>query len=216
MKIFRKVLKWFLYFLLIPISYLIISLILTFITVNKTELNVENNKEVYLSTNGIHLNIIISINDLSSELKDGLEFSKDEKYFSFGWGDENFYLNTPTWNDLTFGTTFNALFLKSSTVIHLTKYKFKYNSWTKVILSNYELVRLNQFISKSFKTDVNGNKIIIPNSGYSNSDTFYRANGSYSCFRTCNSWVNEAFKESGLKSSLWTPFDFGLINKYEN
>ncbi len=197
------------------ISYIIISLILTYITVNKTELSIENNKEVYLSTNGVHLDIIISINELNIELKEGLKFTQDEKYFSFGWGDENFYLNTPTWNDLTFGNAFKAMFLKSPTLIHLTKYKQIRKYWTKVILSESELKKLNQFISESFKKDVSGNKIIIANSGYSINDDFYKANGSFSCFKTCNSWVNKAFKESDLKSCLWTPFDFGLINKYE-
>lgn len=197
------------------ISYIIISLILTYITVNKTELSIENNKEVYLSTNGVHLDIIISINELNIELKEGLKFTQDEKYFSFGWGDENFYLNTPTWNDLTFGNAFKAMFLKSPTLIHLTKYKQIRKYWTKVILSESELKKLNQFISESFKKDVSGNKIIIANSGYSRNDDFYKANGSFSCFKTCNSWVNKAFKESDLKSCLWTPFDFGLINKYE-
>ena len=197
------------------ISYIIISLILTYITVNKTELSIENNKEVYLSTNGVHLDIIIPINELNIELKEGLKFTQDEKYFSFGWGDENFYLNTPTWNDLTFGNAFKAMFLKSPTLIHLTKYKQIRKYWTKVILSESELKKLNQFISESFKKDVSGNKIIIANSGYSINDDFYKANGSFSCFKTCNSWVNKAFKESDLKSCLWTPFDFGLINKYE-
>ena len=61
MKILRKILKWFIYFLFVPISYLIISLLLTFITINRTELIVENKKEIYLSTNGIHLEIIIPV-----------------------------------------------------------------------------------------------------------------------------------------------------------
>ncbi len=215
MKVLRKILKWFIYFLFVPISYLIISILLTFVTINRTELIVENKKEIYLSTNGVHLTIIIPIDDLSIELKEDIEFNPDEKYFSFGWGDENFYLNTPTWCDLTFKNAFKALFLKSSTLIHLTRSKQAKDSWTKVIISKSELKKLNQYISKSFKKDEYGNKIIIANGGYSVNDDFYKANGSFSCFKTCNTWVNNAFKESDLKSCLWTPFDFGLINKYE-
>ena len=215
MKVLRKILKWFIYFLFVPISYLIISILLTFITINRTEVIVENKKEIYLSTNDVHLAIIIPIDDLSIEFKEDIEFNLDEKYFSFGWGDENFYLNTPTWGDLTFRNTFKALFLKSSTLIHLTRYKQVKNSWTKVIVSKSELNKLNQYISKSFKKDKNGNKIILDNCGYSVDDDFYKANGSFSCFKTCNTWANNAFKESNLKSCLWTPFDFGLINKYE-
>jgi hypothetical protein len=31
-----------------------------------------------------------------------------------------------------------------------------------------------------------------------------------------NTWVNEAFKKSGLKACLWTPFDFILIEKHKS
>lgn len=215
MKIILKILKWFLYFLIIPISYLVISLILTFISVDRSAYNNDSSKMVYLSTNGVHLNIIIPHNDLSFELKKNLVYTKHEKYFSFGWGDENFYLNTPTWNDLTFANAFKALFFESTTLIHLTRYTQIRSSWTKVDLNETELNKLTVFISNSFKKDINGNKIILADVGYSTSDNFYKAIGSYSCFNTCNTWVNDAFKYSGLKSSLWTPFDFGLIAKYE-
>ena len=60
-----------------------------------------------------------------------------------------------------------------------------------------------------------GTKIILKNKGYTSNDDFYKAKGNYSCFKTCNSWVNTGFKESGLTSCLWTPFDFGLLNKYQ-
>ena len=215
MKILQKILKWFLYFLLIPTGYVIISLILSYITVNKTELSLRDNKEIYLSSNGVHLAVIIQINNINNELLKDLKYTQNEKYFSFGWGDENFYLNTPTWNDLTFGNAFKALFIKGSTLIHLTRYIYKRKSWIKIKITDTELNKLNQFISESFKKGTNGRKIIIKNRGYSTNDDFYKAVGRYSLFNTCNSWVNRAFKESGLKACYWTPFAFGLMNKYK-
>lgn len=200
---------------MIPIGYLVISLILTYITVNRSDNGTDNNKTVYLSTNGVHLNIIIPKNDLDIELKNGLVIANDSKYLSFGWGDEKFYLNTPTWNDLTFGNAFSALFLNSTSLIHLTRYRYIRKSWKVVRLSEVELKKLNHYIFESFQKDFKGNKIIILNSGYSTNDDFYKGYGSYSCFKTCNTWVNSGFKESGLKACLWTPFDFGLIDKYK-
>ena len=147
-------------------------------------------------------------------MKKDLLFSTEDKYFSFGWGEENFYLNTPTWNDLTFGNAIKALFLKNTTLIHLSRYKYAQKFWIKIPLSKTEMRKLNQFIDSSFKKNANGKKIRINHSAYSVNDSFYKAKGSYSCFNTCNSWVNRAFKESGLKACLWTPFDFGLIDKY--
>ncbi len=223
MKILLKILKWLLYLLLIPAGYVIISLVLSYITVNKTELTPKNTKEIYLSSNGVHLAIVVQINDISSKLLKGLKYAPDEKYFSFGWGDENFYLNTPSWDDLTFGNAFKALFLKGSTLIHLARYKQKRKSWVKIDITDVELNKLNQFISASFKKDMEGRKVILKNKGYSANDDlgysanddFYLAVGRYSLFNTCNSWVNRAFKESGLKACYWTPFAFGLMNKYK-
>lgn len=55
---------------------------------------------------------------------------------------------------------------------------------------------------------------VLPDASYTTIDNFYKAKGSYSCFNSCNSWVNRGFKRFGLRACLWTPFDFGLLNKH--
>ena len=75
---------------------------------------------------------------------------------SFGWGDENFYLNTPTWNDLTFRNAFSALFLDSNTLIHLTKHSRMNSEWTIVNLNEKQLLKLNKYILNSFQLDKKG------------------------------------------------------------
>lgn len=215
MKYLKKILKLILVVLIIPAIYLLVSLLLTSITVNKNEASLSLNKQVYLSTNGVHLDIVIPVSEIDKELLKGLKV-KDEKYVSFGWGDEDFYLNTPTWGDLTFKTAFRALFLNSETLIHLTKYPEKNLKWTVVKLSEKQLEKLNVYILNSFMLDKDGGKIILENKRYSFNDDFYNATGSYSCIKTCNTWVNSALKVSGLKSCYWTPFDFGVIGKYND
>lgn len=215
MKILKIILKWLLYILVIPIVYLVVSLILTEITIDRKATSTISNNTVFLNTNGVHLNIILSKNDINSNLLKDLMYSETENYIAFGWGDENFYINTPTWNDLTFSNAFQALFLKSSTLMHVTRYKQKQNDWVKIEINKSELQKLNEYILNTFKKDEKGNKILLKNKGYSSIDDFYKAKGSYSCFKTCNSWINSAFKESELKSCYWTPFDFGLIKKYQ-
>jgi len=215
MKKGKKIFKWIIYFLLIPIMYLIISLILSSIIIDR-KLNDENSdKLIYLNTNGVHLDIVIPIKNVDSLVLSGIKYKQNEKYLSFGWGDENFYINTPTWKDLTFSNAFKAMFLKSPTLMHLTRYKSELSDWIEIKISKTELQKLNSYLLNTFKTNENGKKIILKNQGYSSTDDFYKAKGSYSCFKTCNSWVNSGFKESGLTSCLWTPFDFGLITKYE-
>ncbi len=214
MKIIKTCIKWLFYFLLIPVFYLLVSLLLSIITVNNNE-NIAADNEVYLNTNGIHLGIIIPIELMDSTLQKGLKFNSADKYLSFGWGDKNFYLNTPTWGDLTVKNAFNATFLNSETLIHLTRYKSKQEDWVKVELSEAQLKKLNEYILTYFKEDHNGDKIFLKGKGYTTYDDFYEAHGNYSCFKTCNSWVNSALKESDLKACYWTPFDFSVLNKYK-
>lgn len=215
MKLGKRILKWLLYFLSIPILYIVISLILSSITINQKIENHDSKKNIYLTTNGIHLDIVIPIENIDTLLLSGLKKENTDKYLSFGWGDENFYINTPTWGDLTFKNAFSALFLNSSTLMHVTRYESKQSEWIKVKVSESELYKLNSYLRNTFKTNSQGEKIILENQGYTKTDDFYKAKGSYSCFNTCNNWVNSGFKESGLKSCLWTPFDFGLMNKYQ-
>lgn len=99
--------------------------------------------------------------------------------------------------------------------MHVTRYKQKHPDWVQIEIHASELQKLNTYLFNTFETDAIGKKIILENKGYTSIDDFYKAKGSYSIFKTCNSWVNSGFKESGLKSCLWTPFDFGLLNKYE-
>lgn len=214
MKSLKKLLKWFLYFLLIPISYLIFSMILSVITIDRENSDLVSNKSIYLSTNGVHLDIVIPTYNIDKLLLSGIKHSASDNYLSFGWGDENFYINTPTWGDLTFNNAFKAMFLKSSTLMHVTQYKSKRSHWIEIKINEIELHKLNNYLYNTFLKDDNGMKIILENQGYTSIDNFYKAKGSYSCFKTCNSWVNSGFKESGLKSCLWTPFDFSLMNKY--
>jgi uncharacterized protein (TIGR02117 family) len=215
MIIVKRILKWFIYFLLIPISYFVLSLFFTFITIDRKVENTISDKTIFISTNGVHLDIVLPKESIDSTLLYGLHLKGNEKYLSFGWGDENFYLNTPTWGDLTFKNAFSAMFLGSPTLMHITRHNGKASDWVEIKINDSELKNLTNYIHKTFKTNENGMKIIVENKGYSAMDDFYKANGSYSCLKTCNSWVNKGFKESGLKSCFWTPFDFGLLNKYE-
>ena len=80
--------------------YIIVAFVLSYIPVNNKTL--QGIKQVYLHTNGVHLDIVIPIENMNNPLKKDLQFLPEDRYFSFGWGDKDFYLNTPQWKDLTF------------------------------------------------------------------------------------------------------------------
>ncbi|HDR51371.1 MAG TPA: DUF2459 domain-containing protein, partial [Mariniphaga anaerophila] len=81
----------------------------------------------------------------------------------------------------------------------------------KIRLCSWQLDSLNRYIENSFKKNENGHFIQINFEGYNQYDSFYNAKGSFSLFRTCNVWVNVALKEIEVKTSVWSPFDFGVL-----
>lgn len=214
-KIVRWLFKFLLFLIAIPLLYIVVSLVLSIIPVNTDSKKPNDQHTIYLSTNGVHLDIVLPLELMDEQLLDGLNKTLTDKFFGIGWGEENFYLNTPQWSDLSFNTAVNAAFLDNTTLLHITRHNVSRSDWVKVELSDDELEKLNLYILNTFQLDAAGDKIFMADAGYSTQDDFYKARGSYSFHHTCNSWVNSCFRESGLKAALWTPFDFGVMNKYE-
>ncbi|MDH5604732.1 MAG: DUF2459 domain-containing protein, partial [Cyclobacteriaceae bacterium] len=57
---------------------------------------------------------------------------------------------------------------------------------------------------------------LIPNASYGYNDRFYDSRGYYTLFNTCNTWVNEALKHAEVITSVWSPFDFGVLYHLRN
>lgn len=215
MKWIKKVRTCFIILLFIPIVYGIISIICTYITVNSSVSNSKKEHTVYLSSNGVHLEIIIPKELLHAKILDGVHYQEDEKYFSFGWGDKNFYIKTPTWADLTCATGFKALFLNTSSLLHVTRHYTIKDYWIPIHVNQKQLNILINYIDSAFALDADHQKIVLNGLGHSKNDDFFEANENYHCFRTCNTWINNGFKKSGIKACLWTPYDFRLIDLHQ-
>ena len=215
-KILRKTILFLVSAILI---YMVVAIVLSCISTNPEIPICEDQKAIYIATNGVHLNIIIENDDLPSDLRRQLEIPAGTPYISFGWGDRGFYLYTPTWSDLKFSTAFKALFLKSSTAMQVMRYPGIQSSWYKLKLCDSQVAAVNDFIRSSFRKDSSNNIVKIDFEGYSPHDDFYEAEGIYTVFYTSNNWVNEALKKANVKTAIWSPFDEGVLyhlNRQEN
>lgn len=216
MKWLKRIFKAILYVLFVPLTYFLISIVTTYITSNElTEID-DSTEYIYLVENSIHLELIFSVEQLSDSLVQKIGRKTDKNYFSFGWGDENFYLNTPEWSDLTISTAAKAMLWKSSSLIHVSQFEKKKDRWIKIPVTKAQKNDLFKFIELSFQTESNGAFKVLEGKGYWEHDDFFRSNQSYHCFYTCNSWVNEAFKTAKMPASLWTPFSFKIMDMYKN
>jgi uncharacterized protein (TIGR02117 family) len=207
----------------IVLSYLFFAYLLARIPVDG-ESTQGKDISVYLLTNGVHTDIVVparsSMQDWTNEVKYADTRSNDttNKYLAMGWGDKGFYLETPTWADLKASVAFKAATGLSTTAIHATFHNELRlgDSCRKINITLAQYRKLIGYIKNSFQTDQNGHFINIKtNANYGDTDAFYEAKGSYSMFHTCNTWVNNGLKATGLKSCIWTPFDTGLFLLYE-
>lgn len=227
MLILNKTVRYLFYLIgalvLLVVFYLICAFTLPKITVNgDTKPPAEVN--IYILTNGVHTDLILPVKTEYIDWGTLFPYNKTtgndttQQLIGIGWGDKGFYLNTPTWDDLTFTTAFNAVFGLGGTAIHATYHKTisKDEKFVQLQITPEEYRQLIAYIKQSLKSDPSGNPIAIQtNANYGTSDAFYEASGTYSLFFTCNTWTNNALKSCGQKACWWTPFQSGIFYQYE-
>ncbi len=222
-KFFKYLLRTVLTIVSLVAFYLLSAFCLSRIAVNKNVV-AGNDVPIYIKTNGVHTDIVVPVRnqqmDWSNEVKYANTILKDSsmQWLAMGWGDKGFYLETPTWGDLTFKVAFKAAFGLGTTAIHATFYKqlTEDSSCKKMVITRKQYDQLCSYILNSFQKDSSGHvQPIRTTANYGNADAFYEANGSYSLFHTCNTWANNGLKASGQKCCLWTPFDTGIFLKYQ-
>jgi uncharacterized protein (TIGR02117 family) len=164
------------------VIYLSLAVLLSVLPTHPKQLNCNTDKQIYITTNGVHLDIILPRQSVDSELLNQLIITSNIRFVSFGWGDKQFYLNTPEWSDLTFPVALQALFLRSESAMHVTPYQNSYESWNKLKICNEQLNTLNEYIVDSFEKEDLGEIKKIDVSGYGYNDYFYEANKSFTVF----------------------------------
>ena len=220
---------------LIFTSLFFISCILIFLTCAFifSRITIEGNKEknsihsVFLMKSGIHVDFLLPI---SNEFKDWQEEfpisntrSKDSTYkkIAIGWGSKDFYMNTPTWDDLTLKIFLISNFGLGSSAIQVKYYTDtlpKDSKITPLKLSDNQYKKLVKYIETSLKrSKSNNSSFILPKNPkvLTENNSFYDAKQTYSLLLTCNTWINNGLKASGQKACLWTPYAGGIFYQHE-
>lgn len=218
----RYLLKGLGILLALPLLYLLAAFIGSVIPVNTSAASQPQDLEIYIRTNGVHTSLLMpkenSVFDWTEIVKPQHTLSQGEpyNYVSFGWGDLEFYENTPAWEDLTLPVAFRALFLKTPAALNVEFFQFvPQDGKTFLInLSTEEYRKLVSYIQQSFEYGPDGKAQHIAQLHYNQKDVFYKAKRHLNLFYTCNTWTNNGLKEAGLEACLWTPFEEGIIFRY--
>lgn len=203
--------------------YAITALVLSHITV-PAESDGGDEVTAYILSNGVHTDIVVPVRTGTVDWTRDVSFAhtmghdSTAAWVGFGWGDKGFYLETPTWGDLTARVAFKAMFGLGNSAMHAT-YHHRLDEGPlckRITLSGAQYQRLADYLHNSFALDAQGRtQVIDTRANYGPTDAFYEGVGRYSLFHTCNSWANGALKASGQKACWWTPLDTGILRQYE-
>jgi uncharacterized protein (TIGR02117 family) len=222
-RILKITLKLFIGIIIFLVLYFAAAYTLPHITVNDDFVNKKDGVKIYIVSNGVHTDIVTpsrtKYKNWNVIFPPELFQASDSayNYTAFGWGDKGFYLNTPTWDDLTFSTAFKATFGLSGTAVHVRYVKepqVKKGKCVAITISEDSYSKLISYIERSFLTKTSS-VIKINHPGYGEHDLFYEAVGTYSAFKTCNVWTNHGLEEIGVKVCFWSPFSEGLMNSLQ-
>ena len=223
--LFKLIIKLIGGFLLFILLYFISAFGISSIEVNSDFKETSKDSiEIHLLTSGVHADLVLPFQnqwmDWSKYVSPKDTKSKDStfKHVAFGWGDKGFFLETKTWDDISFNTTFKALFFLGSGAMHVTFHDQLNVSekCIKISISKDNYMQLVKYIVNSFRFNESGVTQKIDGESYFENDAFYEANRTYSLFYTCNTWANNGLKSAKLKACLWTPFDSSIFNKYQD
>lgn len=164
---------------------------------------------IYVADNGVHTDLVLPATDFADLLEPdalGDPAAASLSHVMLGWGNRDFYLNTPTWADVNPLTVLAAMAGRGETVVHVHHVEEPRAGpdVRALVLRPDEYARLVAYLRGSFA----GGAAVR---GYGPGDAFYPATGGYSAVRTCNEWTGRGLRAAGVRMGVWTPFTFGVM-----
>ena len=215
-----RLIKWPLAIILFPIFlYVVAALVGAWVPDNADFVPQPDGIEIYIYSGDIHSDIILPLVNEQKNWRENFPLSSFESdrtdftHVSIGWGAREFYLDTPTWDDVELSTVARVLFTPSETVMHVEMIHLRpviSSSLMKTKISQEQYLQLVEFVQASFDQESgaagsNQRPTPIEDVGYNDRDRFYPAVGEYHLFRTCNCWAGDALRAGGIKVGKFTP-----------
>ena len=167
--------------LAIPFAYLNAALLLGLVPANAFWSEAEEGVPIYIRTNGVHTWIVMP---KVSPIMDWRPYAPGEhladprwgaaSHVAIGYGNRQFYLDTPTWADLSPATAFWAMAGTGPTLLHVEHIHDPHidDITRRIVLRPEEYRRLADFIARRFVLGPDGRPIPLIGRGYGPSDIF--------------------------------------------
>jgi uncharacterized protein (TIGR02117 family) len=218
-KALKPLLRGIAVLLAIPALYFAAALLGGLIPTNPGWHQAERGITIFVRTNGVHTWLMVP------DMAAGVDWRqlapvhhiKDARYagnyLAIGFGNRDFYLNTPTWGDLSPRIAFAAAFGRGPSLVHVEHERDPaLNEYQRpIVLSEQEYRKLAAHIRASFAISSSGQSLPLLGRGYGPADVFYEGRGRYDAYRTCNEWTGEALRAAGVRTGIWTPLSQSIM-----
>jgi uncharacterized protein (TIGR02117 family) len=209
--------------LLVPFLYVLAVLVGSLLTANADWRQPEEGVTLFIRTNDVHTWILVPMVTPEMDWRPLAPASHIREprlagnYLAIGFGNREFYLNTPTWADLSFKTAVAAAFGGGPSLMHVDHetdpIEDEYTE--RLIVSRDQYRKLARYIANSFQIDERGRTLPLIGRGYGWSDVFYESRRAYNFVRTCNEWTGEALRTAGVRTGVWTPASQSVMWRLE-
>ena len=158
-------------------------------------------KEIFLIKQYWHTAIVIEKNDIDPEILPEVEYFNNFSLLDFGWGDEEFYQHS----GFDSGLAFKALFYATPSTLRVEGIGISKDNYfdiseivVRILVTEEQLNKIVNFISSTINRNNNGLPEILSEKGLGRI-IFFKANGNYHLFNTCNTWLARCLSSAGIK-----------------
>jgi uncharacterized protein (TIGR02117 family) len=193
-------------------------LLLGFVPVNRgyVQPKADDCVRIFVRSNEVHTDLVLPVvcDEIDADwrrvfpLADFWRNVREPEYVAIGWGNREFYVNTPTWAQFKLSSAAGALLWPGETVLHV-EYLDDARPGARmrpVLLTREQYRRLAEFVAASVgQSDESGAATAATEISYGPRDRFYVASGRYHAFNTCNQWTGRGLAAAGVPTGIWTP-----------
>ena len=168
---------------------------------------------IYVYSNGVHTGLILPAVNRQMDWRPLVRADdlSDPRYAGnwllFGWGERDFYLNTPTWADVSPARVAWALIGSDKTLVHVDHLQ------AVAADDDSRPLRLNEAQYTALVWAIRGDFAEMREvmKGYGPNDVFYAGRGHYSGINSCNEWTGTRLRQIGVQVGIWTPTAWSVM-----
>lgn len=212
--------RWlFFTIVIIPLAYAAAILLLGLIPANAGWREAPHGITIFVASNGIHTSIGVPLaaKDMDWRPLAPAAHLRDPDiaatHLFIGYGHRDFYLDTPSWSQLSLATAADAAFGNGPALLHVEHVAAPTPGpdLAGLTLAPEEYRRLVAYLLPRFRRDPAGRTLPLPGRGYGAHDMFYEAEGGFDLVLNCNEWTGRALRAAGVRMGLWTPTAGGVM-----